>query len=94
MYISLDGGNSWVDSPNAMFAFDFLDNLTGLGASETGIYRTTDGGNNFTLVQTGDAKSVVFLSSTIAVGIVDDTFIRSTDGGVTWNSGVSANGKV
>ena len=85
---------SWEPSPNAMFAFDFIDDQNGLGVSETGVYRTTDGGNNFTSVQTGDAKSVVFLSSTIAVGIMDDTFIRSTDGGVTWNSGVSAAGKV
>jgi photosystem II stability/assembly factor-like uncharacterized protein len=91
--VSYDSGNSWVLSPNDIFAFDFIDSQTGLGISETGIYRTTDGGNNFTIVQSGDAKSVVFLSSTIVVGIIDDTFIRSTDGGLTWNSGVSAVGK-
>jgi photosystem II stability/assembly factor-like uncharacterized protein len=92
-YVSHDGGDSWVPSPNAIFAFDFIDDQTGLGVSETGIYRTTDGGNNFTSMQTGNAKSAVFLSSINAVGIMDDTFIRSTDGGVTWNSGVSAVGK-
>jgi photosystem II stability/assembly factor-like uncharacterized protein len=92
-YVSHDGGDSWAPSPNAIFAFDFIDDQTGLGVSETGVYRTTDGGNNFTSVQTGDAKSVVFLSSINAIGIMDDTFIRSTDGGLTWNSGVSAAGK-
>jgi photosystem II stability/assembly factor-like uncharacterized protein len=93
MYISLDGGSSWFESPNGMYAFDFSDNLIGLGASDNGIYRTTDGGNTFIPVYTGNAKSVIYLSPTIAVGIVDDTFIRSTDGGVTWNSANSANGK-
>ena len=92
-YVSHDGGNSWVVSPNNIFAFDFFDDLTGLGVSETGVYRTTDGGNTFTSVHTGNAKSVVFLSGTIAVGIVDDTFIRSTDGGLTWNLGSSSDGK-
>src|SRR4030066_96193 len=92
-YVSHDGGDTWVVSPENIFAFDFFGIQIGLGISETGIYRTTDGGNNFTSVQTGDAKSVVFLSSAIAVGIVDGSFIRSTDGGLTWNSGVSADNK-
>ena len=93
VYISLDGGSSWIESPNGMNAFDFSDNLNGLGASDNGIYKTTDGGNTFTLVNTGNTKAVAFLSSTIAVGIADDTFIRSTDGGETWNAVVPANGK-
>jgi photosystem II stability/assembly factor-like uncharacterized protein len=92
-YISHDGGESWEPSPNAISAFDFIDNQIGLGVSETGVYRTIDGGINFTFVQTGIAKSVVFLSSTNAVAIVDGIFIRSTDGGVSWNAGVSADGK-
>ncbi len=93
VYISLDGGSSWIESPNGMNAFDFSDNLNGLGASDNGIYKTTDGGNTFTLVNTGNTKAVAFLSSTIAVGIADDTLIRSTDGGETWNAVVPANGK-
>jgi photosystem II stability/assembly factor-like uncharacterized protein len=92
-YVSHDGGDTWVVSPENIFAFDFIGNQIGLGVSETGVYRTTDGGNNFTSVQTGDAKSVVFLSSTNAVAIVDGVFISSTDGGVSWNSGVSADSK-
>lgn len=92
-YISLDGGNSWIESPNGMYAFDFSDNLNGLGASDNGIYRTTDGGNTFTLVYSGNTNAVAFLSSTIAVGITNDTFIRSTDGGGSWNITGPANGK-
>ncbi|MDH3267255.1 MAG: FG-GAP-like repeat-containing protein [Ignavibacteria bacterium] len=91
--ISQDGGLSWEPSPNNIFAFDFLDNFNGLGTSENGIFRSTDGGNTFTSVYIGNAKSVVYLSTTITVGIVDDAFIRSTDGGVTWSLGDPAQGK-
>ncbi len=92
-YVSHDGGDSWAPSPDSIFSFDFIDDLNGLGVSETGIYKTTDGGNTFTIVYTGDAKSVVFLTSTVAVAISDDLLLRSTDGGTTWNSVAAANGK-
>jgi photosystem II stability/assembly factor-like uncharacterized protein/PKD repeat protein len=92
-YVSHDGGDSWVPSPDGIFSFDFIDDLNGLGVSETGIYKTIDGGNTFTLEYSGDAKSVVFLTSTVAVSISDDTFLRSTDGGLTWNTVTTANGK-
>ena len=82
-YVSHDGGLSWEPSPNGMFAFDFADGLTGLGVAASGIYRTSNGGTTFSLVRAGDAVAVAFLSSTVAVGIVDGSFVRSTDGGVT-----------
>ena len=91
--VTRDGGLTWDPAPNDIFAFDFTDNQTGLGISPTGVYRTSDGGNTFHLVHAGDAKSVVFLSPNMAVGIVDSSFIRSTDGGVTWNSTTSTNGR-
>ncbi len=91
--ISHDGGDSWVESPNNMFAFDFADNLIGLGVADSGLYRTTDGGTTFTPVHTGLANAVAFLSSAVAVGIVDSAFVRSTDGGVTWTPGVTAEGR-
>ena len=92
-FISRDGGDSWEVSPNDMFGFDFIDDLIGLGVSESGVYRTANGGNTFTSVQTGDAKAITFLSGTIAVGIVDSMFIRSTDGGITWASGAPSDGR-
>jgi photosystem II stability/assembly factor-like uncharacterized protein len=92
-FISQDGGDSWVESPNGMFGFDFLDDLIGLGVSEAGVYRTADGGNTFTSVQTGDAKAITFLSSTVAVSIVDSTFMRSTDGGASWSTSATTEGK-
>jgi len=56
--VSRDGGMTWELSPNDMLAFDFADDLTGLGAADTGIYRTADGGATFNLVQGGDAIAV------------------------------------
>ncbi len=84
-YVSYDAGDSWVESPNGIFSFDFNDNLLGLGISDSGIYRTTDGGNNFVNVYNGNPKAVAFLSASIAVAIVDGSFIRSTDGGINWS---------
>src|SRR5690606_30152816 len=89
-----DGGLTWVPSPNDIFIFDFINELTGLGVSESGIYRTTDGGSNFSLVHTGtNVKDVVYLSELKAVAISDNSFLTSTDGGVTWATGSSANNK-
>jgi photosystem II stability/assembly factor-like uncharacterized protein len=92
-HVSRDGGLSWQASPNDLFAFDFVDDQTGLGVAGTGIYRTTDGGASFTLVRSGNASAVTFLSSTVAVGIVDGMFLRSSDGGVSWTGSVSAEGR-
>ncbi|MBE0663815.1 MAG: VCBS repeat-containing protein [Bacteroidales bacterium] len=89
-YISYDGGMNWVVSPNEIHAFDFINGTTGLGISNTAIYRTTDGGSNFASVYSGNPTDIAFLSDNIAIGIADDTFIRSTDGGLNWSSVDSA----
>jgi len=89
-FVSYDGGNSWVPSPNNIFAFDFISNQIGLGVGDSALYLTTDGANTFTQVYSGNAKAVAFLSNSVVIGIVDDTLIRSTDGGNTWNSVSSA----
>jgi photosystem II stability/assembly factor-like uncharacterized protein len=91
--ISLDGGLTWQAAANGETGFDFADALTGLSVSGTGIRRTTDGGATFALVDAGVADAVAFLSGSVAVGIVDGTFVHSTDGGVTWTAGASASGK-
>jgi photosystem II stability/assembly factor-like uncharacterized protein len=92
-YISRDGGISWEPSPNDMYSFDFIDDQIGLGASNNGIYKTIDGGVTFTSVRTGVAEAVEFLTSTVAVGIVDSMFVRSNDGGETWTTGFTADGR-
>lgn len=92
-WVSRDGGLTWEATPDGLFDFDFADGQTGLGVSPSGVYRTTDGGATFTLVQPGDAVAVAFLTADLAVAIVDGAFARSTDGGLTWTAGVSADGR-
>ncbi len=87
---SSDGGLSWSSSPHGIFTLDFADGSTGLGASAAGIYRTADGGATFIQTLEGEADDVAFLTSTVAVAIVDGGFQRSTDGGLTWLSGPDA----
>lgn len=92
-YVSRDGGLTWTPSPQEMASFSFADNLTGLGVAANGLYRTSDGGNTFTLTRAGAAEAVKFLSPTVAVGIVDGSLVRSVDGGVTWTTGIAAQGR-
>jgi hypothetical protein len=58
-----------------------------IAATSNGIYKTVDGGTNWTMVQSGNFKDVQFnagLATTLyAVGNSDD-FFRSTDMGGTW----------
>ena len=93
IYISRDGGVSWEPSPNDIFAFDFIDGQTGLGVSSNGIYKTTDAGLTFTVVKTGFAESVIYLDGSNLVGIVDNMFVRSIDGGTNWSTISSTDGK-
>ena len=92
-YLSKDGGLSWEPSPHGIFTFDFIDNQNGIGISDSGIYKTIDGGNTFSLVQSGSAEAVNYLSNSIVVAVVDGMFLRSTDGGTTWTTITSAQGR-
>ena len=92
-YVSRDGGVSWTPSPNDMTAFDFADAQTGLGAGPAGIFRSGDGGATFTSVFAGEGHDVAFLSTSVAVAIVDSSLLRSTDGGQTWTVTGNAEGR-
>ncbi|HEX8297996.1 MAG TPA: PKD domain-containing protein, partial [Rubricoccaceae bacterium] len=84
--ISRNGGQTWTEAPDGLFDFDFGDASVGLGVSPQGLYRTADGGATFAPVRAGAARAAAFLTPTIAVAIVDDTFVRSTDAGATWTA--------
>ena len=92
-YVSRDGGLSWAPSPESMSAFAFATAQTGLGVADTGVYRSADGGASFVLAKAGVADAVSFLSTTVAVAIVDGALVRSTDAGLTWTTGSSAQGR-
>jgi photosystem II stability/assembly factor-like uncharacterized protein len=67
-------------------------------ATSNGIWRTTDGGNNWTQVRTGNFKDIKFHPTNPSiVYAAGTTFWRSTDGGINWTqitSGVPASGDV
>ena len=89
-FTSSDGGLTWAAPAHSMSAFSFANAQLGLGIAETGVYRTADGGASFVLVHAGVAEAVSFLSPTLAVAIVDGVLRRSTDAGLTWTTGSSA----
>ena len=87
--VTHDAGLSWVPSPDTLVTYSLADDLIGLGATAfgvtfEGVYRTTDGGLTFARVLAGNpeepdnGEAVAFLSATVAVAIVEDTFYRST----------------
>ena len=92
-YLSKDGGLLWEPSPHGIFSFDFIDNQSGLGISDSGIYKTTDSGNTFLLVQSGSAEAVNYLNNSVVVAVVDGMFLRSTDGGTSWTTITSSQGR-
>ncbi|MGQ0802206.1 MAG: FG-GAP-like repeat-containing protein [Pseudomarimonas sp.] len=91
--VSRNGGLAWEPSPHDMHGFAFADDQTGLGVGATGIYRSIDGGANFTLAHAGAATSVAFLSTTVAVAIADGFLLHSADAGISWTSASHAAGR-
>ncbi len=95
LFQTTDGGDSWnlivptglPRAPSAMHWFDADAGLAGVFSGTTpGIYRTTNGGAQWTMVSSERALAFSFLDNFegCAVGYYDDTFQRTTDGGVTW----------
>ncbi|HEX8385002.1 MAG TPA: YCF48-related protein [Rubricoccaceae bacterium] len=91
--VSRDGGLTWGFSPNNASAFSFRDGQVGLAASPGGIRRTTSGGQSFTVVRSGAAEDVEFLTPDVAIGIVGGQLVRSSDGGATWTDRAAAQGR-
>lgn len=96
---SIDGGNTW--NPTGLswtvqsfvrigrLAMHPVDSQTLLAATNNGMYRTTDGGVNWTSVlNTGsDFKEVLYKPGDPTIVYCtsrSDNFFRSTDGGATW----------
>ncbi|HYE94808.1 MAG TPA: YCF48-related protein [Rubricoccaceae bacterium] len=93
IYVSRNGGASWNFSPGESYAFSFRDdNQVGIAGGPQGIRRTTNGGQSFSMVRSGEAYDVAFLSDDVAVAIIDNQVARSADAGQTWTNVAAAQG--
>jgi PKD repeat protein len=93
---SEDGGLTW---SHTSLAFNLSENVRSFKliidptnpqvifyASNKGLYRTQDGGNNWSVVQTGTIRDVVFKpgSNSVLYSVTQSQFFRSVDGGSTF----------
>jgi photosystem II stability/assembly factor-like uncharacterized protein len=97
IFKTTNGGNTWtwVGFQNGryygtdLYGIYFLDNLTGFAVGMRGrILKTTNGGNSWNDYPSiyNDIKQLKFMSDTIAFGLVGNSFIKTTDGGIHWEN--------
>lgn len=92
---SSDAGLTWTFTPpnqainpySMGFASQTLGLVSGYNFStqEDGIFRTTNGGSNFTKVYDKACNVLMWTDSTRAIALSDIHVLRSTDSGATWN---------
>jgi len=93
VYKSIDGGLTWSPSKTGMgnqtvgrMIQDPLNSSIILAATTSGIYRTTDAGNNWSLIISGVFKDIAFKPTdhTIVYATGNADFFRSTNNGVSF----------
>ncbi len=93
VFRTLDGGRSWkqidkkVENAGVIFAVEFVSRTTGFAASNTGVWKTTDGGESWILVyesKTEQLFDVALMDREVwAVGS-NGTIVSSKDSGNSW----------
>ncbi len=96
IYKSTDGGSSWTATGftrNLDTRVSFFNLVQSPSAAQTllvatsqGLYRTTDGGSTWTQIKAGRCTDVEYKlnDGNVAYAMIDRTFYKSTDGGVTF----------
>lgn len=88
---STDGGLTWADAPGSpiaeLFDIAFASPKVGTAAGRDGLYRTTDGGINWSPVLAGDARAVAFGSDSLGVALsAEGGALRTVDAGAHWTA--------
>ena len=95
LWSSRDVGLTWQQSTSfpvaKIFDIDFYNRFVGLVATDSDVYRTTDGGRTWTISRAdGDLRKVGFGNSSQMMFAMDydGTFFTSSDGGQNWSPSV------
>jgi len=95
VFVSINGGNTWAPSKAGMgdktvgrIIQHPSNSMIFLAATSSGIYRSTDGGSNWTSSQNGNFKDICFKpdNPNIVYAAYNASFFRSSDNGITFTS--------
>jgi photosystem II stability/assembly factor-like uncharacterized protein len=69
---------------NLAFAIDAVDQNNAVVGGRTGIYKTTDAGNNWTQISSDEMFDIAMVNSNLIYAALGRKIIKTTDGGATW----------
>ena len=86
---TIDGGSNWenisIKTNNDLLSIHFIDSLVGFTISAKELFKTTDGGNSWTLQDTANYLSKIFFIGQDTGFVVGyNRFLFTCDKGVTW----------
>ena len=95
-YVTSDGGSTWAIPKNYTnynySVYDFMDKTQwwALDKKDNKLFMTDDGGQTWKLIYENinfkDIKFFQFVNNKLGFAISNDTFVKTSDGGVTWNN--------
>ncbi|MDR9365107.1 MAG: hypothetical protein RI575_07200 [Balneolaceae bacterium] len=87
-FVSADGGNNWNAASESYYLVDFVSNSTGWGFNRDGMFKTNDGGQNWSLQtdisQFGGSFDMQFANSNLGWIGADPGIFMTTNGGASW----------
>lgn len=89
--VTHNGGDSWtpaITGSTRIIYPDFATAQLGLGRQAnfgSGVWRTTNGGQNWSKVLDTTITNVAFVSDTVAIAVGNGRIYRSADGGASWS---------
>lgn len=84
---TVDGGNSWTEVlDKVVLKIQFLNNNLGYAKGNDGLYKTTDQGETWVLLETNisEIRDFHFVSETFGYFISESNLFKTLDGGDTW----------